>query len=46
MPDDKIAQDGYMLKEEPEPYVVTGLRHHSTEWGLGEAHQSQTGVGR
>lgn len=38
MPDDKIVQDGYLLKEEPEPDVGTGLRHHSAEWGWGEAH--------
>lgn len=46
MPDDKIVQDGYLLKEEPEPDVGTGLRHHSAEWGWGEAHPSHTGVGR
>lgn len=29
MPDDKIVQDGYLLKEEPEPNMGLGLRHHS-----------------
>lgn len=42
----KIVQDGYLLKEEPEPNVGTGLRHHSAEGRWGEAHPSHTGVGR
>lgn len=46
MPDDRIVQDGYLLKEEPEPEVGTRLRHHSAEWVKHTHTRQEWEVGR
>lgn len=46
MPDDKIVQDGYLLKEEPEPEVGPGPWPPSAQWDLVRPTRIRQGVGR